>query len=295
MDRPPHRISDACVKLCTQLVDTEQPVPKDSLFRDDVFETTCSSLRNENEAGILLDIIRLIVPSARHLAIFSVEKLNILIEKVNCSWLKCLPLIKTRPQPDFSVGFGMSAFSKNQVNKLRPFVGEYYDQCSVMAQEDMYFPFLTCEVKCGGEGLNIADRQNMHSASVAVKGIVELFRRLDRQRELHREILAFSVSHDNENVRIYGHYPVIDGDNGSYYRHAIHKFDITARDGKDKWTAYKFTRNVYDIFVPKLLGRLCSAIDQLPEHYVFNVQPNTSFVSQPDQDNHNNNSIPPSS
>ena len=79
-----------------------------------------------------------------------------------------------------------------------------------MAREDMYFPFLTCEVKCGDQALNIADQQNMHSASIAVKGIVELFRRVRYQKKLHQTILTFSVSHDNELVRIYGHYPLIN-------------------------------------------------------------------------------------
>lgn len=36
----------------------------------------------------------------------------------------------------------------------------------------MFFPFIMCEVKCGREGLDIADRQNMHSCSVAVRAIL---------------------------------------------------------------------------------------------------------------------------
>ena len=75
----------------------------------------------------------------------------------------------------------------------------------------MYFPFLTREVKCGDQALNVADRQNMHSASILVKRIVELFRRIKREDELHRKVLAFSVSHDNETVKIYGHYALING------------------------------------------------------------------------------------
>ena len=39
----------------------------------------------------------------------------------------------------------------------------------------MYFPFLTCEVKCGAAALEIADRQNAYSMTLAVRGIVELF------------------------------------------------------------------------------------------------------------------------
>jgi hypothetical protein len=61
-----------------------------------------------------------------------------------------------------------------------------------MATWQMYFPFLTCEVKCGAAG-----RQNAHSMTLAVRGVVELFRLVGREKELHREILAFSISHDD--------------------------------------------------------------------------------------------------
>ena len=92
------------------------------------------------------------------LATYGASELEILIEKVNSSWLKCLPLTDTRPQPDYSVGFRASAFTKDELNRLTPFVSRYMDQCSVMAREDLYFPFLTCEVKCGDKALNVADR-----------------------------------------------------------------------------------------------------------------------------------------
>jgi hypothetical protein len=83
--------------------------------------------------------------------------------------------------------------------------------------------------------------------TLTVRGIVELFYTIKREDEVNRKILAFSVSYDHTSVRIYGHYPVIAGKDIKYYRHPIYKFDFTALDGKDKWTAYRFTKNVYDI------------------------------------------------
>ncbi|KAF7506537.1 hypothetical protein GJ744_011683 [Endocarpon pusillum] len=83
----------------------------------------------------------------------------------------------------------------------------------------MYFPFLTCEVKCGAAALDIADRQNVHSMTIAVRSVVELYRAIEREKEFNREILAFSISHDHRSVRIYGHYPVIDRDRVTFYRH----------------------------------------------------------------------------
>ncbi len=98
----------------------------------------------------------------------------------------------------------------------------------------MYFPFLTAEVKCGNESLNIADRQNAHSAAVAANAVVELYRLVSRQDELNQKILTFSISHDNEAVRMYGHYALIKEKHTLFYRHPIKKFDFTSEDGEEK-------------------------------------------------------------
>ena len=135
----------------------------------------------------------------------------------------------------------------------------------------MYFPFLTCEVKCGTAALDIADRQNAHSMTIAVRSVVELYKGVKREKELNQQILAFSISHDHRSVRIYGHYAVIDDDQTTFYRHPIKTLDITSEEGKEKWSTYKFTKNVYDIWMPTHLQRICSAVDQLPSSLDFEV------------------------
>lgn len=107
--------------------------------------------------------------------------------------------------------------------------------------------------------------------TLAVRGVGEFFRLVKRERELHREIFAFSISHDHAMVRIYGHYPVIDTNKTTFCRHPIHNFDYTALNGKEKWTAYKFTKNVYDVWTPTHPKRICSAIEQLPPDINFDV------------------------
>jgi hypothetical protein len=76
---------------------------------------------------------------------------------------------------------------------------------------------------------------------------IELFRLVKHEKELHREIFAFSVLHDHRTVRIYGYYLVINGKKTTFYRHPIREFGFTELDGKEKWAAYKFTKSVYDI------------------------------------------------
>ncbi|KAF2455283.1 hypothetical protein BDY21DRAFT_387067 [Lineolata rhizophorae] len=142
---------------------------------------------------------------------------------------------KPRPQPDYSVGSDSSSFSEEQHKKLKPF--------------------------------------NAYSTTLAGRAIVDLFRLVKREKEINREMLAFSVSHDSRSVRIYGHYPVIKGRDTAYYRHPIHTFDITELDSKDKWTAYKFTKNIYDTLAPNHFRRLCSAIDELPHEHNWDIPP----------------------
>lgn len=250
--------------LCKILLETDQTVPQNSLFRDDLFEKICEKIRNRNEAIIVQDITRLIVPSAMNLAIYGAKHLRHLEETVIESWNSMIEYEGTLPQPDYSVGFGRSAFTQEQLDKLEPFVGKFGSNLAtyVMATSQMYFPFLTCEVKCGAVALDVADRQNAQSMSISLRALVVLFRLVKRENELDRDILVFSVSHDHSVVRIYGHYPVIQGNKITFYRHSIRKFDFS--DGENKWTAYKFIKNVYDFYMPKLYKLICSAIDDLP-------------------------------
>jgi len=265
--------------LCNDLLERDQTLPQDSLFRDDLFKKTCEKVRNRNEAMVVQDITRLIVPSAENLAIYGAKHLNHLYEGVNEGWNSIEEFEGTRPQPDYSVGFGRSAFSQEQLNKLKPFVGEPGSKLLThfMTTTRMYFPFFTCEVKCGAAALDIADRQNAHSMTVAVRALVEIFRLVKREKELDREILAFSISHDHRSVRIYGHYPLIEEDKTTFYRHPIREFSFTEQDGKEKWTAYKFTKNVYDTWMPILHKRICSAIDDLPPDIDFDLSQSASF------------------
>ncbi|KAK4149055.1 hypothetical protein C8A00DRAFT_19220 [Chaetomidium leptoderma] len=275
MTKAPLGLASASQALCQSLLEETPPVPSETLFRDNVFETTCQKIHNKNEARVIQDISRLIVPSAESLATFGAKHLDILTESVNEGWNNSIPLTSTRPQPDYSVGFRRDAFTKDQLAKLSPFIGDFIagDQSLFMATYYMYFPFLTCEVKCGAAALDIADRQNAHSMTLAVRGIVELFRAVKREDEVNQKILAFSVSHDHQSVRIYGHYPVITGKDTKYYRHPIRKFDFTELDGKEKWTAYRFIKNVYDTWMPKHFENICSAMNQLPSYLNFDVPP----------------------
>ena len=274
-----------CKALCQTLLNADQIEPHDSLFNDDLFKRVCQRVRNKNEARVVRDLSPLLVPSAEILYFHGATNLEHLIETVDESWIKSIPLVKgPRPQPDFAIGLKSSAFTSNQLKKLQPSVGDWQTTSRLMATDEMYFPFLTAEVKCGDEALNIADRQNAHSAAVAANAVVELYRLISRQDELNQKILTFSISHDNEAVRIYGHYALIKEKHSLFYRHPIKKFDFTSEDGKEKWTSYKFTRSVLEIFHPIHHERICSAVDLLPDPEDFAVESFSQQQTEPESE-----------
>ncbi|KAL8800739.1 MAG: hypothetical protein Q9182_004944 [Xanthomendoza sp. 2 TL-2023] len=236
-------ITDTSRDLCRSLLEEEQITPKDTLFRDDLFDVTCESVQGRNEALVVRDITPLICPSAQILRIYGAKHLNNLYETVNEGWNSMAELEGTLPQPDYS----------EQLNKLKPFVGEpgFKVITHFMATTRMYFPFLTCEVKCGAAALDFADRQNAQSMSVALRALVvgEDLRPLLRDR----------------------------GRQDYFYHNPIRTFDFTEQDGREKWTTLKLVKNVYDYHSPKLHEMICSAIDDLPADINFDLSQSASF------------------
>lgn len=167
---------------CKSLLERCQTHPDDTLFGDKSFQRTCEKIRNRNKAVVVQDISRLIIPLAINLAILGASQLNNLFETVKQGWNSIEPFEGSRPQPDYAVGFNVSAFTQRQLDNLRPYIGLPGSEIvgRFLATPDKYFPFLTCEVKCGSDALDITDRQNAHSMTVAVKAIIILFQAVNR-------------------------------------------------------------------------------------------------------------------
>ncbi|KAL2369878.1 hypothetical protein BDBG_00212 [Blastomyces gilchristii SLH14081] len=274
-------VTENSKEICRTLLDEKQMIPEGTIFQNDRFRKACQKLQTKNESRVVQDISRLIVPSAETFATCGAKNLECLTESVNEQWASSIAFCGPRPQPDYAVGFSRSAFTEDQLKKFEPFLGYDLDSYSsfFLATFYMYFPFLTSEVK-GTVALDIADRQNAHSMTLAVRGVVELFKLVGRKEEVNREILAFSISHDHRTVRIYGHYAVIEGNKTSFYRHPIRMFDFTELDGREKWSAYTFTRNVYEKWAPDHLRKIHSAIDEIPPGVNFDVSQSEFELSQ---------------
>lgn len=95
MDKSERGITDTSNGLCSSLLEKEQTVPMESLFRDDLFETTCRKMSDRNEAMIIRDIALLIVPSAQTLATYGATHLEQLTESVNEGWNSAIPHLRS--------------------------------------------------------------------------------------------------------------------------------------------------------------------------------------------------------
>ncbi len=62
---------------------------------------------------------------------------------------------------------------------------------------------------------------------------------------------------------MYEHYALIKEKHTLFYRHFIKKFNFINENGEEKWTLYKFTRNVLEMFYSIHHERICSAVNQL--------------------------------
>lgn len=141
-------ISDDCRKLCTVLGDARYNPPENSLFEEDLFWKVTNGVRIRNEARVVRDISPWLTPSAELLYMRGVVGLKDLIEEVQAEWTHCVPLVGPVPKPDLTVGFRATAFTNDEIEKLK-----YYrtPEKATLFIRDLYFPFLVCEAKVRSE------------------------------------------------------------------------------------------------------------------------------------------------
>lgn len=257
----------------------------------EIFEVV-NLCRNRNEAMVQRDVTPLIVPPLKSLYLKyeanlsdGVNPFESLADEVNTQWHESWVLAGPRPKPDLAVGFLPFAFSIAENRKLTNYTS--FENLT-RPTEDISFPFLMCEVKCGNEALDYADRQNMHSCSAAVKALLKIEQKADQYREdkqfenLLGKTLVYSISHDHTDARLYGHYALVEGENWTYYRHHIRHFDI-AHEEKDVLALHNFARNVMTVYAPELLNRLRKAIAVLPTSSTLSFSVDTMSWENPSQ------------
>ncbi|PWY67230.1 hypothetical protein BO94DRAFT_478986, partial [Aspergillus sclerotioniger CBS 115572] len=285
-------IADEDKQVCQKLLkrDSVTPTHTMTVFDDDALEYVVSRGPIKNETGVIRLIAQCIVPSAElEMCRGRLGSLR-LIESINEPWIKSSALqhgvkpVKRgeqpqsrlpTPQPDYAAGFSKQGLTMNQREKLKPLLGQSGETSVLQGTENMIFPFLTAEVKSSTVSLELADRQNTHSITRAMRGVVELFKIVGREDELHRRILGFSIVHDHAAVEVYAHYPIMGPEQTQYYRDEVMPHKISRQNKALRWASYNFVLGVYHHWAQQHYDRLRSAIDQLPEEIDFSADGRT--------------------
>ncbi|RAL05151.1 uncharacterized protein BO80DRAFT_346399, partial [Aspergillus ibericus CBS 121593] len=263
-------IADKEDEICQKLLEQNFDKPTGRARDLDALRYLKDRGRSKNKTGIIRMIGQLLVPSAE-IEIFRGKLQTVkLTETINEAWNYSRPADldpSTRPlwdhlpapQPHYAAGFSPYAFTSEQHDALIPFLGGFEQTSIWKGTENMLFPFLTAEAKSGQASLEIADRQNAHSMTRALRGVVELFKLAQCEDELHRKILGFSISHDDHEVRIYAHYPVIEKGRVRFHRHQVTVLIFTRPSEADRWGSYHLVLAVYHRWAPEHFKFLCSA------------------------------------
>jgi hypothetical protein len=257
-------LSDKSKALIKNINRDVHAFPQNSDFSsDELYQRILAAIEGKNEARVIQDIGHLITPRAESLAIRGEESLEILGETVNEQWTNADAFLGPLPQPDYAVGFQRDAFSLSQLRVLTRCTGGYNDTSPCATTLAIFFPFFTSEVKCGAIGLDVADRQNLHSQTVAIRGLIQLFRIAGREHQLHREIGGFSFSHDDKSVRVFAHYPFITNEGVTFHRYPVNHFHFTPSGGQldHRWKAYSICRNIYDWAVTDRFRKIVQVLE----------------------------------
>ena len=223
-----------------------------------------------SEGRIKRDILPLVVPSAENLHFCGESGFDLLGDEIQTEWTRCAPMGSSRPKPDYVAGLRRNAFTKGMFDKLRNYATPFRP---FLFTHDICYPFLIAEAKSGEEGLAEAERQNIHSASIAVRSIIELYwaaygKHDARVKQLYGQALVFTVSHNHDEVHIYAHFAVLV--EGSiellkFHRYQIALISLTMFNGRYQDIPYTFAYNVYKNFAPQHLQRIVEAARQLDE------------------------------
>jgi hypothetical protein len=165
----------------------------------------------------------------------------------------------------------------------------YYFQIARGALEPFLLPYPLSRQAVGLVGILVSRSRQLEIAVGTVFGFDDrldrllrtLFKLVKREKELHREILAFSISHDHRSVRIYCHYPMIDDKGTTFYRHLIHEFHLC---GIGRHTSSRRTSTTHGCR-PTLKDSAQSSIRCLPV-WILNCRSSLSCSFQRNPDFH---------
>ncbi|KAK8207073.1 hypothetical protein IWZ01DRAFT_353296 [Phyllosticta capitalensis] len=265
----PEGLTESAKETCRKVLESKDTKCNETgpwmFYNDKWFERAFKRLNEMNESKVIQDAKPLVVPPVEPFYYGGDDSLEYLTESVDETWSLCIPILRGNvPKPDYAAGYFLDvAFTKEQQQVLKQFNTPTGDS-PMRVTRRMAFPFLSCEAKSGAPdapNLSEAEKQNVESTLIAMRGVTDLFQRADRASEIQLEILAFSVVYNDHEVRLFAHYAdlYVDSSQPQFYRQKI--YESLFRDvGLD---AFRMIRYIYKVWAREHWERICSAIDTI--------------------------------
>ncbi|KAK4552393.1 hypothetical protein LTR86_010407 [Recurvomyces mirabilis] len=155
-------------KLCNGLLEEQRGPTLFPCYPASKLEDLLERVHELNKARLRRDVMPWVVLSAENLHFSSVIDREYVADEVDTEWIQYETMGLSRPKPDTTAGLKRSACSGEDEATLQNYSSA---QRPYLFTPDLAFPFLMCEAKTGKIGLDNADTQNIHRASIAIGAI----------------------------------------------------------------------------------------------------------------------------
>ncbi|KAL2848152.1 hypothetical protein BJY01DRAFT_246478 [Aspergillus pseudoustus] len=125
-------------------------------------------------------------------------------------------------------------FTPKQLERLELFIRHPDEISHFRRMAGMFFPFMVSEVKSENMPFSLADRAILNPIGVCRRGIVNLFKIVSREAELHQQFLGFLIVHNILNVNIYAHYLIITERQVTFHHRLIQHIFLSEIIGDEK-------------------------------------------------------------
>ena len=176
-------------------------------YPEEAVSEILDNLHAENETKLQMKVLPWVIPSVEDLALQNHIESGDFTDQFDREW-QCTVLGRSKPKPDYAVGVSSLIFSRPELSNLNNYGTR---DTPFHLTPRLRFPFLMGEAKMGHASLANADRQNVHSAALAIRAMIKLYEaafgpNTKEVKELFGKVLVFTISHNDTRADIYGHF-----------------------------------------------------------------------------------------
>lgn len=132
-------------------------------------------------------------------------------------------------------------------------------------------PFLQLEFKSISAGnRNVTQNQVPNGGAIAMRGLLELYRRIFTERDINMDIPHFfSLCLDQEVIRVNGHWLSYNPDNRTISFHMVKIETYLLDRSKSLKKVHQTVKNILDYGSRERLPKICEALDQYYQDFIL--------------------------